>query len=138
MSNRKDKWANTVVLDGRNMGVWDTLTGGDVEATSTKYRPGGMAREIALGGTSTTNDLNLGRLLSKEDWEFMRGLMTRDRVGRAPAHVSRQPMDDDGNPFGSPLVYTGVLQHVTPGDTDSNSSDAQVWEIVVSVHGSIG
>lgn len=134
---RQDQWSNTVTIDGRPMGVWDTLTGGDVDSEETKYRPGGMQPQISLGGTTTVNNVALGRLLTRDDWPFMRDLMAR-RVGKAPVTVSRQPLDEDGNPFGRPMVYRGILQNVTPGDTDSNASDAQVWEITVSTEGSIG
>lgn len=134
---RQDQWANTVTIDGRPLGVWDTLAGGDVDADETKYRPGGMAPQKSLGGPPTTNNVTLGRLLDREDWDFMHSLMA-SRVGKADVVVARQPLDTDGNPFGRPLVYRGVLQNVNPGDTDSNSSDAQVWEIVVSTEGSVG
>jgi hypothetical protein len=134
---RQDQWRNTLTIDGRPMGVWDTMDGGDVESEETKYRPGGMAPQVALGGVTTVNNVTLGRLLTSDDWPFMRDLMA-NRTGKAPCIVARQPLDTDGNAFGTPLVYRGVLQHVTPGNTDSNSSDAQVWEIVVSTEGSIG
>lgn len=134
---RQDQWANTVTIDGRPLGVWDTLSGGDVDAEETKYRPGGMQPQVSLGGTTTVNNVSLGRLLGRQDWDFMHNLMA-NRVGKARVTVARQPLDVDGNPFGRPLVYRGTLQNVTPGDTDSNSSDAQVWEITVSTEGSIG
>jgi hypothetical protein len=134
---RQDQWANTVSIDGVPWGVWDTLGGGAVEAADTKYRPGGMAPERSLGGHVTVSNLTLGRLLGREDWEPMGDLM-RSRCGKANVVVSRQPLDTDGNPFGKPLVYSGTLMTVTPGDTDSESADAQVWEIGVSTVGSIG
>lgn len=134
---RQDQWANTVTIDGVPLGLWDTMSGGDVDSQETKYKPGGLQPEISLGGSTTVNNVTLGRLLSREDWPFMQSLMSR-RVGRASVTVARQPLDTDGNPFGAPLVYRGVLQNVTPGDTDSTSSDAQIWEITVSTEGSIG
>jgi hypothetical protein len=134
---RQDQWANTVTIDGTPMGVWDTLTGGDVEAEETKYKPGGMAPAMSLGGSVNVNNITLGRLLDRSDWDFMHNLMA-SRTGKAEVLVARQPLDADGNPFGRPLSYRGVLLHVEPGDTDSNSSDAQVWQITVSTEGSIG
>lgn len=130
-------WYNTVSIDGTPLGVWDTLSGGDVGSEETKYKPGGMQPEVSLGGTTSVENVTLGRLMSREDWDFMHRLMS-SRVGKAPCTVARQPLDVDGNPFGRPMVYQGVLQNVTPGDSDSNSSDAQVWEITVSTEGSIG
>lgn len=134
---RQDQWSNTVTIDGTPWGVWDTLGGGDVDAEETKYRPGGMGAQVSLGGQKSTGNITLGRLLVRSDWAAMKRLMT-SRVGRARVTVSRQPLDVDGNPWGDPLVYSGTLQNVTPGDTDSNSSDAQVWEITVSTVESIG
>lgn len=133
---RQDQWSNTVTIDGNPLGVWDTLSGGDVEAEETKYRPGGMQPQVSLGGTTSVNNVTLSRLLDKEDWPFMHNLMA-SRVGKANVTVSRQPLDINGNPMGRPLVYRGTLQNVNPGDTDSNSSDAQTWTIVVSTEGNI-
>lgn len=132
---RQDQWSNTVTIDGKPMGVWDTLSGGESDSDSTTYRPGGMGPQVSLGGPRTIGALTLGRLISRPDWEFMHNLM--NRTGQARAVVSRQPLDEDGNPWGRPLTYTGTVKTCTPGDTDSNSSDAQVWEIVVTPEGSV-
>lgn len=134
---RKDQWSNTVTIDGKPLGVWDTLAGGAVVATETKYRPGGMQPQVSLGGWASTDNVTLTRLLDRDDWPFMQNLM-ENRVGKAPVTVARQPLDTDGNPFGRPIVYRGKLMHVNPGDTDSKSADAQVWEILVSTEGTIG
>lgn len=134
---RQDQWSNTVTIDGTDWGVWDTLAGGAVESGETKYRPGGMAGQVSLGGLRTVGNLTLGRLLDQEDWEPMRQLMQK-RAGKAPVSVARQPLDTDGKPFGKPLLYTGKLLTVTPGDTDSNSTAAQVWQIVISTEGEVG
>lgn len=133
---RQDQWSNTVTIDGTPLGVWDTFGGGDVEAEETKYKPGGMQPQVSLGGSTTVNNVTLARLLNQEDWPIMSKLMAA-RVGKAPVIVSRQPLDSDGNPFGRPLVYRGTLQNVNPGDTDSNSSDAHTWTIVVSTEGDV-
>jgi hypothetical protein len=136
MSNRQDKWSNTVTIDGERWGVWDTLAGGEVSDSETKYKPGGMKPEKSLGGSTTVGNLTLGRLLEKEDWEPIRQLMI-NRVGKASVTVARQPLDDDGNPFGRPLTYSGKLLNVAPGDTDSTSDSAQAWTIIVSTDGSV-
>lgn len=132
---RQDQWSNTVTIDGQPMGVWDTLDGGESTSDEVKYKPGGMQPEISLGGSRSIGNLTLSRLLQREDWEFMRRMM--NRTGRARCTVSRQPLDADGNPWGRPLTYRGVLMSVTPGGTDSNSSDALTWEIEISTEGSV-
>lgn len=132
---RQDQWSNTVTINGRPMGVWDTLDGGESDSEETKYKPGGMQPEVSLGGSRSIGNLTLSRLLSRQDWDFMHEAM--NHTGNWRATVSRQPLDADGNPFGRPLTYRGVLKTVTPGATDSNSNDAQTWEIVVSTEGSV-
>lgn len=135
---RQDQWQNTVTIDGTSYGVWDTMAGGAVGATETKYSPGGMGPQVSLGGKSNVDNLTLGKLLEPNttEWGRVKHLMAT-RTGKADVSVSRQPLDIDGNPFGEPLTYTGKLLTVTPGDTDSNSEAAQVWQITVSTHGSV-
>lgn len=132
---RQDQWSNTVTIDGTPLGVWDTFDGGASDSEETKYKPGGMQPEISLGGSRSFGNLTLSRLLGRTDWDFMRDLM--NKTGKASCVVSRQPLDADGNPWGRPLTYRGVLKAVTPGGTDSNSSDALTWEIEISTEGSV-
>jgi len=135
--SRQDQWLNTVTIDGTSLGVWDTLSGGDVQATETKYKAGGMVPEVSLGGTVSVNNITLGRLLrAEQDWEVIRNLMAA-RTGKGEALVARQPLDADGNPFGRPITYTGKLLQVMPGDTDSNSTSAQAWQLVISTNGTV-
>jgi hypothetical protein len=134
---RRDQWSNTLVIDGSPLGVWDAATGGDVTAVEKKYRPGAMAPEVSLGGVPSVTNIKLTRLVTSADWVTMRRLL-QSRVGRAQCTVTRQPLDADGNPFGQPLVYTGTLLIVNPGDNDSNNIDAQTWEITISTNMSIG
>jgi hypothetical protein len=107
---RTDTWLNTVTIDGSSIGTWDTLKGGDNDSTVTNYRPGGM---VALK-------------------------VVRAKVGKSSAVVSRQLLDVDGNPYGSPLIYSGILKQVMPGDTDSMKGDPQIWSIVIVPGGQIG
>ena len=132
---RQDQWSNTVTINGRPLGVWDTLDGGESDSEETKYKPGGMQPEISLGGSRSIGNLTLARLLGRQDWDFMRAAM--NNTGTWKATVSRQPLDGDGNPWGRPLTYRGTLKSVMPGGSDSNSSDAQTWEIVISTEGSV-
>lgn len=133
---RQDQWSNTVTIDGVPWGVWDTLDGGDVEADEVKHRPGGMQKQVSLGGPEHVNNITLTRLLDQPDWAKMKALMA-NRVGKARATVSRQPLDPDGNPFGEPLGYAGVLNQVIPGATDGDASAVQMWTILISTDGGI-
>lgn len=135
---RSDQWSNTVTIGGRPLGIWDTLSGGGVTAEETKHRPGGMQPEVSLGGPESVEELGVSKLLTRAEYDFLSGLIRRRRIGREQAVVNRQPLDIDGNPWGQPLTYRGVLQSVTLGDTDSNSSDAQMCELTISVGGGVG
>jgi hypothetical protein len=132
---RQDQWSNTVTIDGQSMGVWDTLSGGGSDSEETKYKPGGMQPEVSLGGSKSIGNLTLSRLCDRADWGYMSSLM--NKTGSAKCVVSRQPLDADGNPWGQPMVYGGILKAVMPGDTDSNSSGAQIWDIEISTEGSV-
>jgi hypothetical protein len=135
---RQDTWQNTISIDGGPAIVMDTFKGGDNDSASTTYRPGGMQKAKTIGGFSTVSNITLDKSMELEtDWVLMSTLM-RANVGRSRCVVSRHPMDPDGNLFGDPLVYTGVLKQVLPGDTDSNRADAQVWSVVVVPDSDIG
>lgn len=135
---RSDQWANSVTIDGRPIGVWDTLAGGAAEAEDTKHIPGATRRQISLGGRTTFENVTLTKWLDRgADWDYLRYLHA-NRCGKAEVSVAQQPLDDDENPYGDPIVYTGKLQRVAPPDTDSTSSDVSMWEIVISTEGSVG
>lgn len=131
---RQDQWQITASIDGRPTGVWATFAGGNRTADTTKFRPGAMAPEVALGGMASTGDVTLSRLISRDDWELIGQLDAR--IGKARVTISRQPLDVDGNPWGRAKTYAGILADVNAGDTDANSGDAQTWEITVTVEGS--
>lgn len=134
---RQDTWAVSLVIDGQPLGIWDTLGGGEVDSEETTYRPGGMAPRVSLGGSRTVGNVTLARLLDRgRDWDLMRHLAA-NRTGKADCIVSRQPLDEDGNPWGRPMVYRGKLKTVTPPDVDSNSSDAATWELTITPEGDI-
>lgn len=139
---RQDQWANTLSVNvgGKvtSLGVWDTLSGGDVAFSETKYSPGGMQPQKSLGGTKSVNNITLGRLLDTDDtddWSTIRLLM--QLTEEADCTVSRQPLGTDKRPFGTPLVYTGKMIAVAPGDTDSNAEGAQVWTVTVSTNANV-
>jgi hypothetical protein len=58
---REDTWLITASVDGRDLGVFDTSSGGELDSEESKYKPGGMAGEISLGGTRTYGNLTRPR-----------------------------------------------------------------------------
>ena len=78
---REDTWLVTVAVDGRDLGVFDTVSGGEIDSEEAKYRPGGMAAEICLGGLRTIGNVTVGRYLdTQRDWPLVKWL-----AGPAPA-----------------------------------------------------
>lgn len=123
-------------LDGTNTGVWDKLTGGEVDSEETKYRPGGMGPHVSLGGSVEVGNLTISRLyILNRDHDNIHWMISR--AGKGKVVVNRQPLDADGNAYGRPLVYTGTLKTVTPPEVDSESSDAALLECEITPAGTV-
>ena len=134
--SRQDQYAIAVAIDGADTGIWDKKSGGEMDSEETKYKPGGLAGTITLGGSVTPGNLTVSRIFDlNRDLPAVKGWL--NRVGRAGVTVTVQSLDVDGNAFGAPIVYTGKLKMVTPPEVDSESSDAGMVEIEVSPDGVI-
>lgn len=134
---RQDQYSVTVAVDGLDTGVWDTLTGGEMDSEETKYKPGAMSHSVSLGGNQEPGNVTVSRAYDLDrDHSIVKTLLAK--AGRAACVVKKQPLDRDAVAFGAPLVYTGVLKAVTPPEHDSESSDAGMLEMEISVDGDIG
>lgn len=132
---RKDQHRVTVIVDGRNLGVFDVLTGGETDSDELKYRPGGMAPSISLGGVVTVGQVIVSRLY-KLQRDHLNVHWLLGRVGKGNVVVNKAVLDPDGNTFGKPLVTKGVLKRVTPPEVDSNATgDAAVIELEITPEG---
>jgi hypothetical protein len=134
LATRADTWEVTVYVNGNSEGVWDMKTGGQVDSNEATFKPGGMAKPIALGGTKNIENLTLQRnyRLGRDHAKSQKWI---DWVGWASVAVSIQPLDHDGNPWGDPIVYNGKLKRWKPPDHDSTSDAAAMEEIEVSIDG---
>ena len=135
--SRMDQYAVGVTIDGEDWGTWDKQDGGESTAEETKFNPGGMAPPVTLGGRRTIANVTISRLYD------LAVVHTRvhsllNKVGRARVVVTQQPLDEDRNAFGRPLVRTGKLIRVSPPSPDSESSAAAMIELEVSTSGGIG
>jgi hypothetical protein len=136
--SRQNQAAVTLTVDGVDLGVWDKLSGGEIDSDETKYKPGGMGPHVSLGGAVEVGDLTVSRLyVLGRDTEKIHWLISR--VGKGDCVCARSSLDADGNAWGTPgLVYTGKLKTLTPPELDSESSDAALIELVISPTGTIG
>jgi hypothetical protein len=132
---RKDQHRVTVIVDGKNLGVFDVLTGGETDSDELKYKPGGMAPLISLGGVVTVGQLIVSRLYRLQR-DHLQVHWLLGRVGKGNVVVNKAVLDPDGNAFGKPLVTKGVLKRVTPPEVDSNATgDAAVIELEITPEG---
>lgn len=122
----------TVSVDGEQLGVFASRSGGETTAEVPKSRPGGMAAEEAYPTLPTTGDVTVTRTNKRErptgsDHDLARRL--RPRTGMATIVVSEQPLDANGIPWGKPTVWTGILTGVNGGDADANSNEIRPLEL---------
>lgn len=133
---REDTWLVSLSIDGRDLEVWDTLDGGEIDSDESKYRPGGLQSEISLGGTRTVGNITLGRNYDNlRDHPVLPWLVSRVGAGRCV--IGRQPLDFNGVPQGAPTRYTGTLKTVTPPGIDSMSNDASKIELEITIDGTV-
>jgi hypothetical protein len=133
---RADQFDVRVNVNGRDLGTFDKLSGGEVDSEEVRYKPGAMGKPVSLGGSVTVGNVTVSRL-----WDLQReqaiihwliGL-----AGKAKVTIKKQPLDVDGNAYGRPLVYTGKLKMITPPEHDSESVDAALLALEVTPSGTV-
>jgi hypothetical protein len=115
---------------------FDKFSGGDATATPPKYRPSGMGDEISYTALPVYSDVMLTKAFEQAD--LVKQSQLRRLAGRAQASVSLVPLDDAGNPWGEPRVYTGRFAAIKDGNTDSTSNAVRSWDVTVSVDNTKG
>jgi hypothetical protein len=134
--SRQDQNAVTLTIDGRDLGIWDKLAGGEIDSDELQFKPGAMGSAVSLGGSVQVGELTLSRLyVLSRDHASIQWLISR--VGKGDCTAARQPLDPDGNVYGGPIVYTGKLKTVTLPEIDSESSDAALLEIAITPNGKV-
>lgn len=124
----------TVTADGDPAGTFDSFEGGDGDSEETRYAPGGMGDEESLGGRQTRENFTVGRRYRPErDATLFRRLDSRR--GSAVITASRQALDRDKNPVGTPDVFRGVLKKVTGPKHDSMGNDVAKFTLEVAPDG---
>lgn len=127
---REDTYSLTVKVGDWDTGVWDKMTGGDLDSDDGIYYPGAMQPQIALGGRRKPSNLTISRLYRlQRDHDNLQKLY--DAVGKLEVVVRKQPLDIDGNAYGKPIVYNGRLKKVNSPNVDSSSSNPGMLEIEV-------
>lgn len=119
-----------------NLGTWDKRGGGQLDSEEMRYNPGGMQPAVSLGGRKNVDNVTVSRLyrIVRDHNDLIQRLF--NGVGRAKMIVSQQPLDISGDGSGiRPIVWRGTLKRVTPPEHDSESSDAALIELEMTVEG---
>jgi hypothetical protein len=135
---RKDTFKVSVFVEGMTWTdrVWDKKTGGGVDSEETKYYPGGMVPPVSLGGRKSVENVVVSRLYRHErDHLIVDDLLKK--VGKADMSVQQLPMDINGNVLDGmkPIIWRGTLKRVTVPEVDSESNDAALIELEMTVDG---
>lgn len=131
---RQDTFSIRLTLNGVDRGIWDKKTGGKLDSEEYKYNPGAMGPAESLGGKTTTENIVLVRLYKRDRDHDTVGTLLK-AVGKGECVVNQQPLDDDGNVYGKPIIWTGTLKSVSVPDTDSESSGPALLEVEVTPAG---
>jgi hypothetical protein len=135
--SREDQYAVTVSVAGVSLGTFDKLSGGELDSEETKYRPGGMGAEVALGGPKTVSNVTVSRIYSLDGDHAANLASLKAAIGKGAVTITKQPLDADGNAYGSPVVYNGILKNVKLPDHDSQSNDPGMLELEVSTNATV-
>jgi hypothetical protein len=110
----------TVQVDGYgDLGIFDKRSGGDSTIAVAKHRPGGMGPEKSYTTLPTYSAITISRVYER----------VRDLAGNTLVTISEQPLDGNGNAWGSPTVWRGRLGNVKAGPVDSTSSAVRMFEL---------
>jgi hypothetical protein len=115
----------------------DKMTGAAAKGKDLKYRPAnGLESQLSLGGPKSVDNTTITRLYDTTVDPWIHWLYSQ--CSRAAVAVTRQPLDENGHPFGQALNFTGKLMDVTPPPTDSESDKAALIEFACSLESNVG
>ena len=121
----------TVTANGKSLGIFDSRSGGESTVAINQYYAGGRQTADLDAGRPTTGDVTVARRFdAKRDNEVETDL--RANIHRTEIVVTEQLLDDDGVAFLKPRVWTGKLNSVDTGGSDSNSDDLRMLTIVMT------
>jgi hypothetical protein len=123
-----------VSVDGVQIGgMWATYEGGALEADDQKTRPGGMARQVAIGGPTSRNDITVSTQFT--DSIAVKAKALENRSGRGSLKISVVFKDPNGtNNNDHSFTRTGVVKSVQIPDLDVNTGDVGFLTLVGSMN----
>lgn len=126
---RRDLIRTTASVAGKPLGEFRSFTGGELTSADVKSVRGAGQPERARGGRQTVGNVTVAR----EEDGGVDLLWLGSQRGRGRMVVTRQPLDEDLNPRGNAMTYTGILMRVAPGEGDAGAdSDLDEFELEMS------
>lgn len=117
-------------------GTWARKTGDAVSVEPRRHREGGeLFKEEVSGGPSTTETITVSRNF-RRDRDLSLYKAARRFAGRVYGSISQQPLGEDGEPWGDPIVSEVLLLGVGGLDVDADdTSGFQSLEFTLAVSG---
>lgn len=126
--SREDLRHVTVKVGGRDIGTFQTKTGGNADSDEVKNRPGGVPGQESLGGPPMVENVTVSRVYKIARDRPLLNFLLSSR-GKADMEIIDQGLDADYNAFQAPIVYKGTLKSVNNPDANSNSNDPASLEL---------
>lgn len=134
---RQDQADIRVSVDGVAFGdgnSWVTLAGGKVTAPGAKTRPGGMGREVEVGGPATRSNPTV--TTQNSDIMAAQHATLESKIGRGQVRVSLQFLDNYGQAIpGANETIQGILLGAELPDLNGEATGAiGMYTITVGAH----
>ena len=127
MPSRKNNYRVYGAVDGKDLGLFETWSGGDNDSDDTPYTDGD-GTDVSLGGKQSRDPITIGRRVkSDRDLPIYEWLVSRR--GKGEAVFTKQYVDDEENPVGKPIIRRGKFKKVTDPEADKGSSDPSTFEL---------
>lgn len=131
MASSKSNFIVYLSAGGRDLGIWDTWTGGDSGAEDQRYKPGGGDEE-SYGGKKTRTTITTSRVYEDARDETVADYLESIRGVKNAATIRKQSVDDEGNPVGRAKTRIGTIINVTEPEADSNDSSLRMYSVEIS------
>jgi len=112
---------------------WATFEGGALEADDQKTRPGGMAKQVAIGGPTSRGDVTVTTQFTDSMVQVAKDFEAA--AGRKEMTVTITYKDNDGNADGArAFTVEGFVKSCQIPSADVNSGDVAFLTVVASLH----
>ncbi|CAB4197414.1 hypothetical protein UFOVP1313_11 [uncultured Caudovirales phage] len=128
---REDQADIRVWVDGIAYGdSWATAKGGSLDTDDSKTRPGGMGREVAVGGPTSRDDMTVETQLNDVVLGWHKAL--ENKLGVSSCKVSITFLGPDRTPTGQTQTITGIVKSVSLPDLASDSNNVGMYTLVMA------